>query len=127
MRLAYLVSQYPAVSHSFIRREILALERRGVEVMRVALRGWDGELMSDEDELERERTRYVLREGGPTLLLVLTRMLVMRPVRLLRALKLVWQMGRRADRPLPVHFIYLAEACRFETWLRAAKIQHLHV
>ena len=29
MRIAYLVNQYPIVSHVFIRREILALERRG--------------------------------------------------------------------------------------------------
>ena len=126
MRVAYLVNQYPAVSHSFIRREILALERRGVEIMRVALRGWDSELVGGEDQLERERTRYVLREGAPALLLALARMLVTRPVRLLRALALAWQMGRRAERPLPMHFVYLAEACRIEPWLRAAKIQHLH-
>ena len=127
MRIAYLVNQYPTVSHSFIRREILALERRGVEVMRIALRGWDGELVGGEDQLERERTRYVRREGAPALLLALARMLVTRPVRLLRALALAWQMGRRAERPLPMHFVYLAEACRIEPWLRAAKIQHLHV
>ena len=50
MRVAYLINQYPKVSHTFIRREILALERRGVEVMRIALRGWDGELVDAEDE-----------------------------------------------------------------------------
>ena len=127
MRVAYLVNQYPAVSHSFIRREILALERQGVEIVRVALQGWDGELVGGEDQLERERTRYVRREGAPALLLALARMLFTRPTRLLRALALAWQMGRRAERPLPMHFVYLAEACRLEPWLRAARIQHLHV
>lgn len=39
MRIAYLVNQYAMVSHVFIRREILALERRGVEITRIALRG----------------------------------------------------------------------------------------
>ena len=39
MRVAYLVNQYPAVSHSFIRREILALERQGVEIVRVCAAG----------------------------------------------------------------------------------------
>src|SRR5262245_1545013 len=126
MRIAYLVNQYPKVSHSFIRREILALERRGVEVERIALRGWDGELVDKEDQLERERTRYVLRDGAPALLLALTRMLLTRPVRLMRALKLAWRMGRHAERPLPVHLAYLAEACRIEPWLRVAGIQHLH-
>jgi colanic acid/amylovoran biosynthesis glycosyltransferase len=127
MRIAYLVNQYPQVSHVFIRREILALERRGVEVVRIALRGWDDKLVDPEDELERERTRYVLRDSPVTLLTSLTCMLLTRPVRLMRALALAWRMGRRAERPLPVHFAYLAEACRIEPWLRAAGVNHLHV
>ena len=43
LRVAYLVNQYPKVSHSFIRREILALERHGVSVERFAVRGWGDE------------------------------------------------------------------------------------
>lgn len=126
MRVAYLLNQYPAFSHIFIRREILALERRGVEVIRISLRGWDAEIVDDEDLLERQRTRYVLREGTPALLLALAHMLLKRPVRGLRALRLAWRMGRRAERPLPVHLVYLAEACRVEPWLRAAGVEHLH-
>ena len=30
--IAYLINQYPKVSHTFIRREIAALEREGIEV-----------------------------------------------------------------------------------------------
>jgi colanic acid/amylovoran biosynthesis glycosyltransferase len=126
MRIAYLVNQYPTVSHSFIRREIQALERRGVEVTRIALREWDTKNLDTENELEHKRTRYVLREGAPALLIALARMLLTRPVRLLQALVLAWRMGRRGERPPPVHLIYLAEACRIEPWLRAAGIQHLH-
>jgi len=33
MKLAYLVNRYPSISHSFIRREIEALERRGAEII----------------------------------------------------------------------------------------------
>jgi colanic acid/amylovoran biosynthesis glycosyltransferase len=126
MRVAYLINQYPTFSHIFIRREILALERCGVEVMRIALRGWDAELVDAEDQLERKRTRYVLRKGAAALLIALSRMLLTRPVRLLQALALALRMGRRGERSLPVHLIYLAEACRIEPWLRAADIQHLH-
>ena len=42
-RIAYFVNHYPKVSHSFIRREILALERQGCDVLRIALRGWDSD------------------------------------------------------------------------------------
>jgi colanic acid/amylovoran biosynthesis glycosyltransferase len=126
MRIAHLINQYPKVSHSFIRREILALERRGFEVMRIALRGWDGELVDSEDQTERRRTRYVLREGTLALVLAVTRMLLTRPTRLLQALALTFRMSRHAERPLPVHLAYLAEACRIEPWLKSAGIQHLH-
>ncbi len=126
MRIAYLINQYPAVSHTFIRREILALERQGFEVTRISIRGWDRELVDEEDYIERSRTRYVLRESAFALLCALTRMVLTRPMHFMRALKLSWRMGRRAERPLPVHFVYLAEACRIEPWLRKADIQHLH-
>lgn len=126
MRVAYLINQYPTVSHSFIRREILALERLGFEVVRIALRGWDSELRDPEDRLERERTRYVLRDGTSALLVAVMRMLFMRPLHLARALALAARMSRRAERPLPVHLVYVAEACRIEPWLRAARVQHVH-
>ena len=58
------------------------LERQGVEIMRIALRGWTGEVVDEEDRVERKRTRYVLREGAPALLLALARMLLTRPVSL---------------------------------------------
>jgi colanic acid/amylovoran biosynthesis glycosyltransferase len=126
MRIAYLVNEYPKVSHTFIRREIRALERRGFEIARIALRGWDQDLADPEDQVERDRTWFVLREGAPALLLAVTRMLFTQPVRLLRATMLACLMSRRAERPLPVHLAYLAEACRIGLWLRGKGIKHLH-
>ena len=38
MKVAYVVNQYPHVSHAFIRREIAALEALGVEVTRFSVR-----------------------------------------------------------------------------------------
>jgi colanic acid/amylovoran biosynthesis glycosyltransferase len=124
MNIAYLVNEYPAVSHSFIRREILALERLGFKVTRVALRGWDSVLVDAEDLRERERTHYVLREGALALVFAVARMLLKRPAAMARALALAWRMSRGADRPLPLHLIYLAEACWIA--LRVQRSQHLH-
>jgi glycosyltransferase involved in cell wall biosynthesis len=126
MRIAYLINQYPTISHSFIRREILALERQGHEVLRISVRGWDEERRGKEDQAEWARTRYVLRDGAVPLLLAFLRVLLARPVPLLRAIGLAWKVSRRADRPFPVHLIYLLEACRIVLWLRAEQSEHLH-
>ena len=126
MKIAYFVNQYPKVSHSFIRREILAVERQGFEVLRVALRGWDGPLPDEEDQREREKTRYVLRRGVFSLLPPLLVTLVCRPARLFAALRLALRAARDSDRPLPYHLIYVMEACRIASWLADAGAEHLH-
>jgi glycosyltransferase involved in cell wall biosynthesis len=126
IRVAYLVNQYPKVSHSFIRREIQALERQGVEVLRIALRGWDAEVADAEDARERERTRYVLQDGIVPLAAASLGTMVTAPVRFARALGLAMRMARRSHRPLPYHLAYLAEACRLLPWLRGYGATHVH-
>jgi glycosyltransferase involved in cell wall biosynthesis len=126
VRVAYLVNQYPSVSHSFIRREIRALERLDFEITRISIRGWDRELADQQDYEERERTRYVLRGSAVTLLLSAARALFTMPLCLVRALALAWHMSRRSDRPFVVHLVYLLEACLIVHWLREAGVEHLH-
>ncbi|MGH8485061.1 MAG: glycosyltransferase, partial [Pseudomonas sp.] len=114
------------VSHSFIRREILALERQGATIQRIALRGWDGELQDAEDESEREKTRYVLQDGVKGLLQPLLQVLRAQPRRFFSALRLALRMSHRADRAWPYHLVYLAEACRVVQWLQAFDAEHVH-
>jgi colanic acid/amylovoran biosynthesis glycosyltransferase len=126
VKVAYLINQYPKVSHSFIRREILALERHGMEVLRVAMRGWDGELVDADDRRERERTRYALQGGAAPLLRASLGQLLRAPRRFLTALRLALKMAGKADRPLPVHLVYLAEACWVARQLQQEGSRHLH-
>jgi colanic acid/amylovoran biosynthesis glycosyltransferase len=126
MRLAYLINQYPLVSHAFIRREILALERRGFEITRISLRGWDRDLADPDDLLEREHTHFILREGALVLLLAMIRLLLTRPLALARAFVLTCRMSFRSERPLFVHLVYLAEACLIVLKLQGRSIQHVH-
>lgn len=126
MKISYLVNQYPKISHSFIRREILALERQGYQVQRLAMRGWADELRDEEDVRERAATRYVLQEGAMAIGVDVLRMAVKRPGRFVKALSLAVKIGLRSDRPLPLHLIYLAEACRIVPWMEAHGAHHLH-
>lgn len=126
MKIAYFINHYPKVSHSFIRREILALERRGFRVQRIALHGWGDELPDAEDRREREQTHYVLRRGAWALLWPTLRVLLQSPLRFVMAARLAVKMGYKTDRPLPYHLVYLAEACCILPWLRRFGATHLH-
>ncbi|SEK87432.1 Glycosyltransferase involved in cell wall bisynthesis [Roseateles sp. YR242] len=126
MKIAYLINHYPKVSHTFIRREIIALERQGVEVLRVAVRGWDDAAPDPQDQQEKNRTHYLLRHGLMPLLQSTLAEAVAAPVRFFKALGLALRLGHRADRPMPLHLIYLAEACMAVRLLRAQGISHVH-
>lgn len=82
LRIAYFINQYPKISLSFFRREILALERQGTEVQCITLRGWQEELVDTEGLQEQKQTNYVLKNGISV------------------------------DRSWPFHLIYLAEAAK---------------
>lgn len=127
LRVAYLVNQYPKVSHSFIRREILALEALGVQVTRMAVRGWDEKLVDAADQQEQTRTQYVLKSGALPLVGAIAATMLKAPKRLWRALLLAASMGGQgAHRPLWVHAIYVAEACLMAQWLRRSPVSHVH-
>lgn len=126
MRIAYFVNQYPKVSHSFIRREILALEQQGFEVERFALRGWDADLVDEEDLRELALTRFILQRGVLPLVGAIVQAFVSGPMRFVRALRQLVRLSRRADQPFFKHLIYFAEACLLARWLRAGDAQHLH-
>ncbi|AUH34793.1 glycosyltransferase family 4 protein [Paracoccus tegillarcae] len=125
MRVAYLINQYPKVSHSFIRREILALERQGVDVHRMALRGWDAPLVDDEDVGEQARTSYTLRDGVGALVGSVWRQLRRDSGALWRAVRAASAMSRNGVRPWPYHMVYVGHACRIMDWLQDEPADHL--
>ncbi|MEO6118555.1 MAG: glycosyltransferase [Methylotenera sp.] len=126
MHITYFINQYPKVSHSFIRREILALERLGMKVQRIALRGLKDVLVDPDDLSERTNTQYVLDDGMLRMLLSVFKVLVSNPLKFFLALKLALKMGWHAERPLPYHLIYFAEACQIAIWMKSFGAQHVH-
>lgn len=129
MRVAYLVNQYPKTSHSFIRREILGVEARGVEVERYSVRTVDEPLVDAADVAERDWTCVLLQPGWRGLLALATglaRAAVTRPHRLVLAAAAAWRLSRDSNRGLPHHLAYLAEACLLERSTRARGVEHVH-
>lgn len=81
MKIAYILNTYPQPSHSFIRREIAALEAAGHEVGRFAMRGPDVPLVDLQDKAEAAATHYVLAAGGSALARASLRMMLRAPRR----------------------------------------------
>jgi glycosyltransferase involved in cell wall biosynthesis len=127
MRIAYLTNQYPHVRHTFIRREIVALEAQAVEVVRFSIRDSGRDTVDPDDRSEFEKTRVLLNAGKLPLLGAVLSQALRRPLRFTRALALAIRFGRRSDRGVLRHLAYLAEACLLRRWLAAAGIAHLHV
>jgi colanic acid/amylovoran biosynthesis glycosyltransferase len=126
-RVAYLTNVYPKPSHSFIRREIFALERQGFEVARVSVRGSGGTLPDPEDQSEQGRTRILLNGNYLELALTFLSRLFGHPVRMGRAVATAWRMQRQGTAD-PVRICaYLLEACLLVKCLEAEGIRHVHV
>jgi len=126
MKIAYLVNQYPMISHVFIRREILAVEREGCQVTRYSLRRTREALLDPLDRDEAAKTNPVLDAGWAGLLRAVVSVAMERPAAFVGATRLALRVGRRSERGLLRHLIYLAEACVLVRWFARDRIEHVH-
>lgn len=124
--VAYLINQYPKISHSFIRREILGVEAAGLQVCRFAVRGCPDQLVDPADQQELSQTRVILQSGVLQLVWQSLIQAMRHPQRFWQAFRLTVQIGWRSERGLLIHFAYLLEACLLLHWLKAAQVVHLH-
>lgn len=126
MRIAYFTNQYPATSHTFIRREIRALETLRVTVVRFALRPAAEPIVHPEDQSELRNTKYILHSGILEMLRCVLTTLLQHPVVAIQAISLALKMGWRSDRGPARHLGYFVEATVLAVWCRAETIQHIH-
>lgn len=126
MKIAYLTNHYPHVRHTFIRREIIALENLGVDVERFSIRDSGADIVDPADIEERGKTHVLLSEGKLQLLWSTIGALLSNPIRWFRTLARAMRFGRRSRRLLR-HGAYFAEACLLRKRLMMCGAQHLHV
>ncbi len=127
LRLAYLVSRYPAVSHTFILREVLALRRLGatIEVASVNAPDRPLERMTDDERAEARATYCLKRDGIAGALLAALHCARRHPLGCLRAFAQSVTLGRGLRRLYAL--AYLAEAMMVVRWMARHDLQHLHV
>ncbi|WP_371227815.1 glycosyltransferase [Roseovarius sp. 2305UL8-3] len=126
MTIAYVLNTYPQPSHSFIRREIAALEAAGQPIIRIAMRRATMPLVDPLDREEEAATDYVLERGGLHLLGAMATRLIRAPSAWMRALRLALRVGGRSPLGRIRHLIYFAEGCAVANRCEAAGTRHIH-
>lgn len=126
LRIGYLINTYPRPSHSFIRREIAALEAEGVTIHRFAMRGIESELSDPADLAEHARTERVLDAGGRRLLSGLLRQAAATPRQFAAAIGLARRRAAAGESSLARQIIYLAEGAHIAARARELQIEHIH-
>ncbi len=127
-RVAFLVNHYPMVSHTFIRNEILGLERLGLQVERLSIRPTPSELVDASDIEEELKTEKILGPGAARRLMVNTlATMASHPIKFSHGVMAAWRLSRKSQRGFLYHLIYLAEACYLRCWSSRRQVRHIHV
>lgn len=124
-RIAYIISEYPAPSHTFIRREIAELRRRGLAIDAISIRATDARGDSPLDAGERAATQVVQR-GAASMLAVAAGEIVAHPVRFARTLRLALKHRAPGAKSLLWSMFHLCEGLVAARLLRASGATHVH-
>jgi glycosyltransferase involved in cell wall biosynthesis len=128
MKLGYLVSQYPAVNHTYLLREIRGLRALGFDITVISVAPPDRppERLTVEERAEAAATRAVKTASPGRILAAHLATLVTRPLGYLRGLATALSLGG-GFRATLFNLLYFAEAVVAGRWFSEAGVRHFHV
>ncbi len=127
-RIAYLISKYPAVSHTFILREVLALRERGIAIEVASINaGPAHDTLTQVERVEASRTFYIKAQAARGGLKSLAWFLVHRPSALLGSLFAALRLGAPDPARTLLCLFYWIEAAILTRWMQRRALSHLHV
>jgi glycosyltransferase involved in cell wall biosynthesis len=129
VRMAYLVSTYPAVSHTFILREVRRLRRANFEIQVSSINPPDCSAtgMTCEEREEAAETFYIKREGFRGAVLAHMNVLVKSPKSYFAGLWFALRLAGTDLRRLTFAVFYFVEAVILGHWMESQRLTHLHV
>src|SRR5215813_1076923 len=127
MRIAFLIGHYPAVTHTFIQREILELRRQGFEIDTFTVwRADDDQLLTAVDRDEQART-YALLLPRPSDYARCHALAALRwPGRYVRTLARALRLSAHGVRGRLLGLSWFLEAVVIHQACRSRKIRHVH-
>lgn len=128
LNIAYLASEYPALSHTFIFREIQSLRKQGLKVHTCSIRKSENvQQMSDLEKEEAAQTYCIKKTPILEILGMHLWIFLLSPLGYWRMIKKTFKIWRRNPSYLIRSIGYLAEAGILLYWMREKKIKHIHV
>jgi glycosyltransferase involved in cell wall biosynthesis len=129
VRIGYLLSQYPAVSHTFFLQEVLGLRARGMQIETASINRPDrpSAQLPPAEAAEARRTHYIKDGKRKRALRNLILVALRRPDAVLRGLWAVLRIDGLRLSERGFWLFYLAEALLVGRWMRMRKLDHLHV
>lgn len=128
LRLAYLLSQHPAVNHTFMVREVRQLRDLGLDVRVASIREPDRpeERLTREEIEEKRSTFYVKAQSLSSVLGAHLRTLFQRPGPYLRGLAHAIRLSKGRLRRTISWLLYFAEAVVVGDWMARNGLAHAH-
>lgn len=128
-KVAYLASEYPGISHTFIFREVQALRREGFTVRTASIRRPEHlDRMTSEEQEDAGKTFYIKNAPISRIFTAHWRLLKQAPFSYLKMLWKAVVFGLRGPGSLLKGVGYLAEAGVLLDWMhQEAHVDHIHV
>jgi colanic acid/amylovoran biosynthesis glycosyltransferase len=128
MKLAYLLSEYPTLIHTYLLREVRELRALGWEIQTVSIRrpGPPTSSLSSAENEELASTWYVLSSSAWEFLRAHVSTVLRRPLRYFTGLRTAWRFGRYHPRSAALAMGYFAEAILVGYRLHKAGFTHVH-
>jgi colanic acid/amylovoran biosynthesis glycosyltransferase len=127
--IAYLVSEYPGISHTFILREVRGLRKLGFAIKTASINHPDrpSEKLTAQEREEAGATFFVKPSGLGGALKAHIAALARRPLKYLAAMAFALRLGGTDLKKMLYGLFYFVEAVMIGEWMREAGMRHLHV
>jgi len=129
IRMAYFLSRYPAISHTFFLKEILGLREIGFEIETASVNPPDRPTsqLPPREAAEARNTYYLKQIGAWGALYTLVTITFSHPKVVFRGLRAAASLGRW-DLSLRIYALfYVVEAFLLGLWMSRRGLRHLHV
>jgi glycosyltransferase involved in cell wall biosynthesis len=129
LRIGYLLSQYPAISHTFFLHEVTGLRARGLHIETASINRPDrpSSTLPPVEANEARRTHYIKDGKKLRLLRKFAGVFLRRPDVVFRGLAAWARIPDLSFKERGYWLFYLAEAFLVGRWMRLRRLDHLHV